>query len=137
MPIYDCGDPDCWECQRAFGPDRTKAITRFKAREAAYAVPYTSTAGPVIGGRQDAGGGVEVAEKVSELATLDPDRLREDRDERRRLANENRRTISALELIASLSNGSTIETAQDIAIKGLARDDAYENRSANNVNGGA
>jgi hypothetical protein len=37
MPIYDCGEPECAECQRAFGPDRTAAVARFKAREAAYA----------------------------------------------------------------------------------------------------
>lgn len=35
-PAYDCGDPDCEECRRAFGPDRSKAIARFREREAAY-----------------------------------------------------------------------------------------------------
>ena len=37
MPLYDCGDKDCEECQRAFGPNREKAIKRFEAREAFYA----------------------------------------------------------------------------------------------------
>jgi hypothetical protein len=26
MPLYDCGVPSCGECQRAFGPNRTRAI---------------------------------------------------------------------------------------------------------------
>ena len=33
MPIYDCGAPECDECQQAFGPDRSKAIATYKARE--------------------------------------------------------------------------------------------------------
>lgn len=37
MPLYDCGDSECQECQKAFGPNREKAIRNFKAREAAYA----------------------------------------------------------------------------------------------------
>lgn len=37
MPAYDCGDPECAECQRAFGPDRAKAIANYKFREAQYA----------------------------------------------------------------------------------------------------
>lgn len=37
MPLYDCGDEDCDECQRAFGPDRSKAIENYKRREEAYA----------------------------------------------------------------------------------------------------
>ena len=37
MPLYDCGDRECDECQRAFGPNREKAIKRFEAREIAYA----------------------------------------------------------------------------------------------------
>ena len=44
MPLYDCGDKDCEECQRAFGPNREKAIKRFEARETFYAAlpqPYT------------------------------------------------------------------------------------------------
>ena len=32
MPLYDCGSPDCDECQQAFGPDRSVAIARFKRR---------------------------------------------------------------------------------------------------------
>ena len=34
MPLYDCGDNDCEECQREFGPNREKAIRNFEAREA-------------------------------------------------------------------------------------------------------
>lgn len=37
MPVYDCGAADCAECQRAFGPDRSKAIANYEARAAAYA----------------------------------------------------------------------------------------------------
>jgi hypothetical protein len=37
MPAYDCGDPECEECHRAFGPDRKKAIENYKRREAYYA----------------------------------------------------------------------------------------------------
>jgi hypothetical protein len=33
MPHYDCGRPECTECQRSFGPDRSKAIKRFRVRE--------------------------------------------------------------------------------------------------------
>lgn len=36
MPLYDCGDSECRECQMAFGPNREKAIRNFEAREAAY-----------------------------------------------------------------------------------------------------
>jgi hypothetical protein len=36
MPIYDCGDPWCEECQKAFGPDRSKAIAAHIARELEY-----------------------------------------------------------------------------------------------------
>ena len=36
MPVYDCGDPDCEECKREFGPDRSKAIAAYKAREQTY-----------------------------------------------------------------------------------------------------
>lgn len=32
MPVYDCGAPDCEECQRAFGPDRTEAIRDYHAK---------------------------------------------------------------------------------------------------------
>lgn len=38
MPLYDCGDSECRECQMAFGPNREKAIRNFEAREAAYAI---------------------------------------------------------------------------------------------------
>ena len=37
MPLYDCGVPDCAECQRAFGPDRSKAIAFYQRRVAEYA----------------------------------------------------------------------------------------------------
>jgi hypothetical protein len=37
MPLYDCGERECRECQIAFGPDREKAIRNFEAREAGYA----------------------------------------------------------------------------------------------------
>ena len=37
MPIYDCGAPDCDECQRAFGPDRSKAIELYRRRDKYYA----------------------------------------------------------------------------------------------------
>ena len=37
MPIYDCGSPDCEECKRAFGPDRTKATEAYRKREKFYA----------------------------------------------------------------------------------------------------
>jgi len=37
MPLYDCGDKECQECQRAFGPNRDKAVRNFEAREAFYA----------------------------------------------------------------------------------------------------
>jgi len=37
MPLYDCGDPDCDECQRTFGPDRSKAIEQSNQRAIFYA----------------------------------------------------------------------------------------------------
>jgi len=37
MPLYDCGAPECAECQRAFGPDRSKAIDNYHARARYYA----------------------------------------------------------------------------------------------------
>jgi hypothetical protein len=37
MPLYDCGAPECDECQRAFGPDREKAIQNYRRRCEAYA----------------------------------------------------------------------------------------------------
>jgi hypothetical protein len=36
-PVYDCGDADCEECQKAFGPDRSTAIANYEARERYYA----------------------------------------------------------------------------------------------------
>lgn len=36
MPMYDCGAPDCEECQRAF-KDRTRAIENYHRREQEYA----------------------------------------------------------------------------------------------------
>jgi hypothetical protein len=38
MPLYDCGERQCDECQKAFGPNREKAIRNFEARETAYAM---------------------------------------------------------------------------------------------------
>lgn len=38
MPLYDCGERECQECQTAFGPNREKAIRNFEAREVAYAM---------------------------------------------------------------------------------------------------
>lgn len=37
MPIYDCGEPECEECQRAFGPDRSKAIADYTTRDERFA----------------------------------------------------------------------------------------------------
>lgn len=37
MPLYDCGERECDECQRAFGPNRERAIKNFEAREVFYA----------------------------------------------------------------------------------------------------
>lgn len=43
MPVYDCGQPDCGECQREFGPDRSVAISEYEARCSAYkAKPLTA-----------------------------------------------------------------------------------------------
>jgi len=36
MPIYDCGVPDCEECQRAFGPNRERAIENYRRRCESY-----------------------------------------------------------------------------------------------------
>lgn len=38
MPLYDCGERECQECQITFGPNREKAIRNFEAREIAYAM---------------------------------------------------------------------------------------------------
>lgn len=67
MPLYDCGDEECSECQRAFGPDRAKAIENYRQREAYYATLERGASGPP-GGRQAAGGGGRGAEKVLEQA---------------------------------------------------------------------
>lgn len=50
MPLYDCGERECQECQKAFGPSREKAIRNFEAREAYYAA--LSDAHPVTKGAQ-------------------------------------------------------------------------------------
>lgn len=47
-PVYDCGAENCDECQRAFGPDRSKAIAEYESRDRYYASlpkvqPSTST----------------------------------------------------------------------------------------------
>lgn len=39
MPVYDCGNPTCEECERAFGPDRAGAIATYNARLAATKIP--------------------------------------------------------------------------------------------------
>lgn len=53
MPVYDCGAPDCGECQRAFGPDRSVAITEYQDRLAApKAQPMTADEMLVIAVRQ-------------------------------------------------------------------------------------
>ena len=38
MPLYDCGAQGCEECQRAFGPDRSKAIANYERREKYFAL---------------------------------------------------------------------------------------------------
>lgn len=69
MPLYDCGDRYCDECQREFGPNREKAIRNYEAREAYYTSLQPRTTGSSQdGGRQAARGGGEQAEKASELA---------------------------------------------------------------------
>ena len=42
MPIYDCGSPECDECQRAFGPDRTAAIAIYQRRVEFYSIIATA-----------------------------------------------------------------------------------------------
>lgn len=37
MPLYDCGDPDCEECERAF-KDRARAVENYHERERQYAL---------------------------------------------------------------------------------------------------
>lgn len=39
MPLYDCGAPDCEECQKAFGPNRSATIANYEAHERLYAIP--------------------------------------------------------------------------------------------------
>lgn len=48
MPIYDCGDPDCSECEEAFGPDRAKAIAEYREKTRRYS-PHTHVAGTTHG----------------------------------------------------------------------------------------
>lgn len=52
MPLYDCGERECQECQIAFGPNREKAIRNFEAREIAYSM--LSSAPPVALGETSA-----------------------------------------------------------------------------------
>ncbi len=47
-PIYDCGDPECSECEDAFGPNRSKAIADFNSRQRRYA-KHTHVAGTTHG----------------------------------------------------------------------------------------
>lgn len=48
MPIYDCGDPDCGECESAFGPNRAKAISHYLSKERRYS-KHTHVAGTTHG----------------------------------------------------------------------------------------
>lgn len=48
MPIYDCGDPECAECDEAFGPDRSKAIAEYRAKVRRY-TKHTHVAGTTHG----------------------------------------------------------------------------------------
>ena len=49
MPIYDCGAPECEECQRAFGPDRSRAIAEYEAKLKAFSSPKRSEPASVSG----------------------------------------------------------------------------------------
>lgn len=59
MPLYDCGDRECQECQKAFGPNREKAIRNFEAREVAYAT--LSNVPPAMLGGANAASAAELA----------------------------------------------------------------------------
>lgn len=59
MPLYDCGERECQECQTAFGPNREKAIRNFEAREAAYSM--LSSAPPATHGETSAACAVAAA----------------------------------------------------------------------------
>lgn len=59
MPLYDCGERECQECQIAFGPNREKAIRNFEAREIAYSM--LSSARPAAPGATTAVYAVEAA----------------------------------------------------------------------------
>jgi|GEM_PF-6882967 len=52
MPLYDCGERECEECQTAFGPNREKAIRNFEAMEIAYSM--LSSAPPAVRGGTNA-----------------------------------------------------------------------------------
>jgi hypothetical protein len=52
MPLYDCGERECQECQIAFGPNREKAIRNFEAREIAYSM--LSSVPPAVPGATNA-----------------------------------------------------------------------------------
>lgn len=52
MPVYDCGVPDCTECQREFGPDRSIAIAEYRSRLAAQPKPLSGDEMLVIAARQ-------------------------------------------------------------------------------------
>jgi hypothetical protein len=48
MPIYDCGDPECTECEEAFGPSRGKAIAEFREKSRRW-TKHTHVAGTTHG----------------------------------------------------------------------------------------
>lgn len=52
MPVYDCGVPDCAECQREFGPDRSVAISEYETRLAPPKPSMTADEMLVIAARQ-------------------------------------------------------------------------------------
>ena len=50
MPLYDCGERECQECQTTFGPNREKAIRNYEAREAFYATLLSNVPAATAGG---------------------------------------------------------------------------------------
>ena len=48
MPLWDCGHPDCDECIRAFGPDRSDATRRFERRRACMEALATANPPPPL-----------------------------------------------------------------------------------------
>ncbi len=56
MPLYDCGESDCDECQRAFGPDRSEAIAKIKTGAELDRLDVTCNRLAVPAGRSEAFG---------------------------------------------------------------------------------